>query len=53
MSFKYGSAVGHDLTGGWHDCGTILKYQAVGYALRIITTYLVYEDKAEDRWQFL
>lgn len=49
---KDGSAVGHDLTGGWHDCGDHFKVsETVAYATYVLsTTYLVYEDKAEDRY---
>lgn len=49
---KDGSAVGHDLTGGWHDCGDHFKVsETVGYAAYVLsTTYLVYEEKAEDRY---
>ncbi len=49
---KDGSAVGHDLTGGWHDCGDHFKpSETLGYvAYALITTYLVYKDKAEDRY---
>ena len=49
---KDGSAIGHDLTGGWHDCGDHFKpSETLGYAAyALITTYLVYKDKAEDRY---
>lgn len=49
---KDGSAVGHDLTGGWHDCGDHFKpSETIGYAAyAMATTYLVYQDKAEDRY---
>lgn len=49
---KDGSAIGHDLTGGWHDCGDHFKpSETLGYvAYALITTYLVYKDKAEDRY---
>lgn len=49
---KDGSAVKHDLTGGWHDCGDHFKVsETLGYAAyALATTYLVYQDKAEDRY---
>lgn len=49
---KDGSEVGHDLTGGWHDCGDHFKVnETIGYtAYALATTYLVYQDKAEDRY---
>ena len=49
---KDGSAIGHDLTGGWHDCGDHFKpSETIGYAAySMATTYLVYRDKAEDRF---
>ena len=49
---KDGSEVGHDLTGGWHDCGDHFKvYETLGYtAYALATIYLVYQDKAEDRY---
>jgi len=49
---KDGSEVGHDLTGGWHDCGDHFKVsETLGYtAYALATTYLVYQDKAEDRY---
>ncbi|WP_298770473.1 glycoside hydrolase family 9 protein [uncultured Fibrobacter sp.] len=47
-----GSAIGHDLTGGWHDCGDHFKpSETIGYAAySMATTYLVYKNKAEDRF---
>ena len=47
-----GSAIGHDLTGGWHDCGDHFKpSETIGYtAYALATIYLVYQDKAEDRY---
>ena len=47
-----GSEVGHDLTGGWHDCGDHFKVsETLGYtAYALAMTYLVYRDKAEDRY---
>ena len=47
-----GSEVGHDLTGGWHDCGDHFKVsETLGYtAYALAMTYLVYQDKAEDRY---
>lgn len=47
---KDGSAVGHDLTGGWHDCGDHFKVsETVGYSSYVLSTvYLTYPDKAED-----
>ena len=47
-----GSAIGYDLTGGWHDCGDHFKpSETIGYAAySMATTYLVYKDKAEDRF---
>ena len=49
---KDGSAVGHDLTGGWHDCGDHFKVaETVGYAAYVLSmVYLTYQDKAEDRF---
>ena len=49
---KDGSEIGHDLTGGWHDCGDHFKVsETLGYtAYALATTYLVYKDKAEDRY---
>lgn len=49
---KDGSKIGHDLTGGWHDCGDHFKpSETIGYAAyALATTYLVYQDKAEDRY---
>lgn len=49
---KDGSIVGHDLTGGWHDCGDHFKVaETVGYAAYVLSmVYLTYPDKAEDRF---
>ncbi len=49
---KDGSKIGHDLTGGWHDCGDHFKpSETIGYAAyALATTYLVYKNKAEDRF---
>ena len=49
---KDGSEIGHDLTGGWHDCGDHFKVsETLSYAAyALATTYLVYKDKAEDRY---
>lgn len=49
---KDGSAVGHDLTGGWHDCGDHFKVsETLGYAAYVLSmVYLTYQDKAEDRY---
>jgi len=49
---KDGSEVGHDLTGGWHDCGDHFKVsETLGYtAYALAMTYLVYQEKAEDRY---
>ena len=49
---KDGSEIGHDLTGGWHDCGDHFKVsETLSYAAyALATTYLVYQDKAEDRY---
>ena len=49
---KDGSEIGFDLTGGWHDCGDHFKVvETLGYtAYALATTYLVYQDKAEDRF---
>ena len=49
---KDGSEIGYDLTGGWHDCGDHFKVsETLGYAAyALATTYLVYQDKAEDRF---
>ena len=47
-----GSAVGHDLTGGWHDCGDHFKVsETLGYTAYVLSmVYLTYPDKAEDRY---
>ena len=49
---KDGSEIGHDFTGGWHDCGDHFKsISMIGYAAYVLaTTYLVYKDKAGDRY---
>ena len=49
---KDGSAIGHDLSGGWHDCGDHFKVsETLGYTAYVLSmVYLVYEDKAEDRY---
>ncbi len=49
---KDGSKVGHDLTGGWHDCGDHFKVsETLGYAAYVLSmVYLTYQDKAEDRY---
>ena len=49
---KDGSEIGYDLTGGWHDCGDHFKVsETLGYAAyALATTYLVYQNKAEDRF---
>lgn len=49
---KDGSAVGHDLTGGWHDCGDHFKVsETLGYAALVLTlAYNVYSERAEDRF---
>ncbi len=49
---KDGSMVGHDLTGGWHDCGDHFKVsETLGYAAYVLSmVYLTYQDKAEDRY---
>ena len=49
---KDGSAIGHDLTGGWHDCGDHFKVsETLGYAAYVLSmVYLTYQDKAEDRY---
>src|SRR5574344_2129905 len=49
---KDGSAIGHDLTGGWHDCGDHFKVsQTEGYAAMVLPlAYDVYSEKAEDRY---
>lgn len=49
---KDGSAVGHDLTGGWHDCGDHFKVsQTLGYAAFVLSiAYNVYSERAEDRY---
>ena len=49
---KDGSQVGHDLTGGWHDCGDHFKVsETLGYAAYVLSmVYLTYQDKAEDRY---
>ncbi|MCQ2054871.1 MAG: glycoside hydrolase family 9 protein [Fibrobacter sp.] len=47
---KDGSKVGHDLTGGWHDCGDHFKVsETLGYSAYVLSmVYLTYQDKAED-----
>ncbi|MCK9182569.1 MAG: glycoside hydrolase family 9 protein, partial [Fibrobacteraceae bacterium] len=47
-----GSAIGHDLTGGWHDCGDHFKAsETEGYAALVLSlAYDVYSEKAEDRY---
>lgn len=49
---KDGSAIGHDLTGGWHDCGDHFKVsETLGYTAYVLSmVYLTYRDKAEDRY---
>lgn len=49
---KDGSAIGHDLTGGWHDCGDHFKVaETVGYTTYVLSmVYLTYQDKAEDAY---
>ena len=49
---KDGSAVGHDLTGGWHDCGDHFKVsETLGYTAYVLSmVYLTYPNKAEDRY---
>ena len=49
---KDGSEIGHDLTGGWHDCGDHFKVsETLGYtAYSLAMTYLVYQERAEDRY---
>lgn len=49
---KDGSAIGHDLTGGWHDCGDHFKVsETLGYTTYVLSmVYLTYQDKAEDRY---
>jgi len=49
---KDGSKVGHDLTGGWHDCGDHFKVsETLGYTAYVLSmVYLTYPDKAEDRY---
>lgn len=47
---KDGSKVGHDLSGGWHDCGDHGKYaETEGYAGVVLAlTYALWPEKAED-----
>ena len=47
---KDGSAINHDLTGGWHDCGDHFKVSAtISYAALILAlTYTIFPEKAED-----
>lgn len=47
---KDGSKIGHDLSGGWHDCGDHFKVsETLGYAAYVLSmVYLTYQDKAED-----
>lgn len=49
---KDGSAIGHDLSGGWHDCGDHFKVsETLGYTAYVLSmVYLTYQDKAEDRY---
>lgn len=49
---KDGSAIGHDLTGGWYDCGDYFKVgQTVSYAFtNLILGYTLWPQKAEDRY---
>lgn len=49
---KDGSAIGHDLTGGWYDCGDYFKVgQTVAYAFtNLILGYTLWPQKAEDRY---
>lgn len=49
---KDGSAIGHDLTGGWHDCGDHFKVsQTLGYtAMTLALAYNVYSERAEDHY---
>lgn len=49
---KDGSKIGHDLTGGWHDCGDHFKVsETLGYTAYVLSmVYLTYQDKAEDRY---
>ena len=49
---KDGSAVGHDLSGGWHDCGDHFKVsQTLGYAAFVLSlAYNVYSERAEDHY---
>ena len=49
---KDGSAIGHDLTGGWHDCGDHFKVsETLGYTAYVLSmVYLTYPNKAEDRY---
>ena len=47
---KDGSAIGHDLTGGWHDCGDHFKVsETIGYSAFVLSlAYNVWPEKAED-----
>lgn len=47
---KDGSGIGHDLAGGWHDCGDHFKVsETLGYsAFMLSLTYALWPDKAED-----
>lgn len=49
---KDGSAIGFDLSGGWHDCGDHFKVsQTLGYAAFVLSiAYNVYSERAEDRF---
>ena len=49
---KDGSKIGHDLTGGWHDCGDHFKVsETLGYTAYVLSmVYLTYPNKAEDRY---
>ncbi|MDY3921214.1 MAG: glycoside hydrolase family 9 protein [Hallerella porci] len=49
---KDGAQLGHDLTGGWHDCGDHFKVsQTLGYAaMTLAIAYDVYSERAEDHF---
>lgn len=49
---KDGQSLGHDLSGGWHDCGDHFKVsQTLGYAAFVLSlAYNVYSERAEDNY---
>ena len=49
---KDGQSIGHDLSGGWHDCGDHFKVsETLGYAAFVLSlAYNVYSERAEDHY---